>query len=212
MKSVRTQLVVLTLIPALAYAIDSGTATNARALPDWKLEAKTEIAASNSPDAIGLTLTALTNKEETVMSMDGTVFTGQVKDGRPHGKGLRSSPTGTRQRGLWLNGDEFQVTGTLVCADGTIEVGSWNRDGTKSSGTITWTDGKKYEGEWMLEPGLRNNLPDGKGTMTWPDGRVYVGEFDDGLVEGRGKMTYPNGKVEDGLWKLGQYAGPAPPR
>jgi hypothetical protein len=35
----------------------------------------------------------------------------------------------------------------------------------------TWSDGRKYEGEW------KNNKMHGKGTFTWSDGRKYVGEY-----------------------------------
>jgi hypothetical protein len=181
-------------------------------LPDWKLEGHATIALTDTNDAAGLAIESITNKEETIMSMDGTVFTGQVKDGRPHGQGLLSSPNGTRQQGQWRNGQGFQITGKLVCPDGTIEVGTWNRDGSKSGGTIAWSNGKNYEGEWKLQSNSLPELPNGKGTMKWPDGRVYTGQFEDGLMEGRGKMTYPNGKIEEGLWKLGWYAGPAPVR
>lgn len=191
---------------------DTNAEKSAAHLPDWKLEDQAKIALTNDSDTAGLAISGITNKEETVMSIDGTVFTGQVKDGRPHGQGLLSSPGGTRQRGQWRNGQEYQVSGKLVCPDGTVEVGTWNRDGSKSAGTIAWTDGKKYEGGWKLQPGSTPELPHGKGTMKWTDGRTYVGEFEDGLMEGRGKMTYPNGKVQEGLWKLGQFAGPAPAR
>ena len=32
------------------------------------------------------------------------------------------------------------------------------------------------------------------GTYTWPDGRKYEGEFKDGLKNGFGKLTWPTGK------------------
>jgi hypothetical protein len=192
------------------------TTTNAEKavgqLPEWKLEDQASFALTNRNVASAIALNPDTSQDETIMSIDGTVFTGQVKDGRPHGYGALSTPNGTRQRGVWRNGEDYRISGTLVCPDGTVEVGTWNRDGTKSGGTITWTDGQKYEGEWKLQPGSTPELPHGKGTMKWPDGRVYVGQFEDGLMEGRGKMTYPNGKVEEGIWRLGRFTGTAPPR
>jgi hypothetical protein len=88
-------------------------------------------------------------------------------------------------------------------------VGTWNLDGTKSGGTITWKDGREYKGDWIVaEHG--SEAPDGMGTMTWPDGRQYVGQFRYGKMDGTGKMTYPSGTVQDGLWKEDHFAGAAP--
>jgi hypothetical protein len=94
-----------------------------------------------------------------------------------------------------------------VAPDGTKEVGTWNRDGTKCGGTITWKDGREYKGDWKITEGAPE-LPDGVGAMSWPDGRKYTGEFHDGNMDGTGKMTYPDGKIEDGLWKQGTFTGP----
>jgi hypothetical protein len=95
-----------------------------------------------------------------------------------------------------------------VAPDGTIEKGTWNRDGTRSGGTITWKDGREYKGDWEpVDNGVE--LPDGTGTMTWPDGRKYVGEFRHGEMDGTGTMTYPGGKLESGLWKHGKFTGAA---
>jgi hypothetical protein len=85
-------------------------------------------------------------------------------------------------------------------------VGTWNLDGTKSGGTITWKDGQEYKGDWKIVDGA-DELPDGMGVMTWPDGRKYVGQFRNGTMDGTGKMTYPNGKVEEGVWKQDEFVG-----
>ena len=41
-------------------------------------------------------------------------------------------------------------------------------------GTITWSDGKNYVGEF------KDGKYHGQGTYTWSDGRKYVGEFKNG--------------------------------
>ena len=38
-------------------------------------------------------------------------------------------------------------------------------------GKYTWTDGKKYDGQWV-----RNKM-EGRGILHWPDGKYYDGEF-----------------------------------
>jgi hypothetical protein len=70
-----------------------------------------------------------------------------------------------------------------VDSDGTKEVGTWNHDGTRSGGTITWNDGREYKGDWKVMNAFAE-LPDGQG-----------------------KMTYPDGKVEEGIWKDGKFIG-----
>jgi len=42
------------------------------------------------------------------------------------------------------------------------------------NGTLRWSDGKKYEGEF------RNDKREGHGVFTWRDGRVYDGQWKDG--------------------------------
>ncbi len=131
---------------------------------------------------------------------------GEYKDGQLNGQVSVTASNGTNERGEWRDGKSYRMSGTCVALDGTIEVGTWNDDGTRSGGTIKWKDGREYKGDWKLVDGAPE-LPDGAGSMTWPDGRKYVGQFHDGKMDGNGKMTYPDGKVEDGLWKQGQFTG-----
>jgi hypothetical protein len=138
-----------------------------------------------------------------VLLPDGMTYDGEMSDGKPNGHGTVTGPNGTQQQGEWRDGEVRRLSGKWVAPDGTIEVGTWNRDGTPSGGTITWTDGRKYKGDWKIVEGALE-LPDGRGEMRWPDGRIYVGRFRDGTMEGMGKMTYPDGKSELGLWKQGK--------
>ena len=66
-------------------------------------------------------------------------------------------------------------------------------------GTFTWTDGKKYVGEF--KEGKRN----GQGTFTWPSGTKYVGEFKDGKMHGKGILTSPDGKKYVGEFKDNKF-------
>lgn len=54
-------------------------------------------------------------------------------------------------------------------------------------GTLTWTDGKKYVGEW------KNKERHGQGIMTYANGDKYVGEFKDGRPTS-GWLYRPNGQ------------------
>ena len=65
-------------------------------------------------------------------------------------------------------------------------------------GTLTWTDGTKYEGEF------KDDNINGQGTMTFANGAKYEGEFKDDNFHGQGTYTYADGDKEVGEWKDGK--------
>ena len=148
------------------------------------------------------------NALQTVVTPDGTVYTGEMTDGRPNGRGTLTDARGTYQKGEWRNGTLYRASGTCVLPDGTKETGTWNNDGTRCGGTIWFPDGRIYKGDWVIVEG-KADLPYGAGAMTWPDGRQYTGHFVAGKMDGAGKMTYPDGKISDGQWKQDEFQGPA---
>jgi len=149
-----------------------------------------------------------TGSQQTLVMPDGTVYKGEVKNGKPEGWGIVTDARGSYQKGEWLNGMAYRVTGTCVLPDGTKEEGTWNDDGTKCGGTIWYTDQRIYKGDWVVVQG-QAELPYGTGTMTWPDGRQYAGGFVNGKMEGTGKMTHPDGKIEEGTWSQDAFVGQA---
>jgi len=44
----------------------------------------------------------------------------------------------------------------------------------------------------------------GTGVFTWTDGRKYTGEFKNDKKEGQGILEWPTGKKYDGGWKSGK--------
>jgi hypothetical protein len=144
----------------------------------------------------------------TMTTPQGRQYVGEFLNGLPSGQGSVTASNGTSQRGEWRAGKKYKVSGTWVAPDGTREEGTWNTDGSPSGGTITWKDGRVYEGDWQVGGGIPDP-PDGTGVMTWPDGRKYAGQFRGGKMDGHGKMTYPDGKVEEGLWKADKFLGAA---
>jgi hypothetical protein len=158
--------------------------------------------------ADGKTVPDMAGAKHTLMTRDGAVYEGELKDGRPNGQGTFTDPRGTYQKGEWRNGAAYRVSGTCVFPDGTKEEGTWNNDGSRCGGTIWWKDGRIYKGDWLVADG-QNESPYGAGAMTWPDGRQYTGHFVNGKMDGAGKMTYPDGRVEDGTWKQDALQGAA---
>jgi hypothetical protein len=149
-----------------------------------------------------------TNAQQTLVMPDGTVYKGEIKNGKPEGWGTLTDTKGSYQKGEWRNGAAYRVSGTCVLPDGTKEEGNWNDDGTKCGGTIWFADKRIYKGDWVVMEG-QPELPYGTGAMTWPDGRQYAGHFTNGKMDGVGKMTYPDGRIEDGSWKQDAFVRPA---
>jgi MORN repeat len=70
---------------------------------------------------------------------DGSVYVGQVRDGKRHGRGVLSVRTnGDVYAGNWRN-DERHGWGVLTNADGTVESGIWTGTTVKSGALyIVW--------------------------------------------------------------------------
>ena len=47
-------------------------------------------------------------------------------------------------------------------------------------GTFVWSDGRKYEGQYV------NEKKEGYGQFSWPDGRCYMGNWKNGKQDGKG--------------------------
>jgi hypothetical protein len=108
---------------------------------------------------------------------DGSIYEGELKNGKPYGKGKIT----------WNDGTVYE--GELV-------------DGKKhGKGKYKWANGDKYEGDFI------NGQQHGKGKITYKSGAYYEGDYVNGKFEGRGKYVYPNGQIEDGRWKGGEFLG-----
>lgn len=134
----------------------------------------------------------------------GERYEGEWKGFKTHGYGRFTKPAGDDYSGEFRDGEAYKVKGTQYYADGTKQVGEWNKDGSKSGGTITWKDGREYKGDWKVVHGIVDP-PDGEGTMAWPDGKKYEGEWKDGKTHGFGKMTFADGKVQEGIWRNDKF-------
>lgn len=90
----------------------------------------------------------------------------------------------------------------LVCFSSTNIFGKCIQGDCKDGqGTYTFSDGRKYVGEW--KDGKRH----GYGTMTSPDGSKYVGKWKDDKRDGQGTIIYPDGKKWVGKVKGGKLTG-----
>jgi hypothetical protein len=65
--------------------------------------------------------------------------------------------------------------------------------------TATWSDGKKYVGEY------KDDKKHGQGTHTFPNGEKYVGEYKDNKHHGQGTYTWPDGTAWKGYFMNDEY-------
>ena len=92
------------------------------------------------------------------------------------------------------NSDDFNHTEKFT--DGRSYYGIWDKKNSRpyKQGTMTWPDGKKYEGGW------KEGRFNGQGTMTWPDGSKLIGVYLAGLKHGQFTKTWLDGRKEETIW------------
>ena len=104
---------------------------------------------------------------------DGSVYTGYMEFGVPHGQGA------------------------MEYANGNAYTGSWRNGTFHGYGTFAWNNGDKYQGDFT--DGART----GQGTYWWANGDRYVGSWVNGQLYGYGTYYYTSGKTEYGYWVNG---------
>jgi len=118
-----------------------------------------------------------TDRAEGVV-MCNEVYEGQRNaDGKPHGYGKVTFPTGDVYEGNWENG--------------------WR----SGHGRSTFASGDIYEGNW------ENSKFSGHGKFAYASGAIYEGNWENGKRNGQGKHTSASGVVQDGEWKDGNFKG-----
>ena len=105
------------------------------------------------------------------VDMGSARYMGELKLGKPHGRGVM----------VWPDHDEYE--GEFV-------------DGQRhGQGCYKWVSGQKYEGQW------KQSIMDGFGVMTYPDGSRYEGNFIGNKRHGLGKLFMPNGEWFEGEFR-----------
>ncbi|KAL9179935.1 hypothetical protein ACHAXT_007905 [Thalassiosira profunda] len=154
---------------------------------------------------------------------NGSVYKGELKDGKKHGQGKIKYSDGNVYEGkwkegrkngngkfTWANGDAHEGEykedmkhgqGKYTWASGGVYEGGFKEGKRHGQGKYTWADGAVYEGKW------KDWKKHGHGKMRYADGRVYEGEWEDDEMHGKGKYTWADGRVYDGEWKDGKRHG-----
>ncbi len=155
-------------------------------------------------------------------------YQGQMKNGRPNGRGVFLAVADNRRyEGTFRNG-EFHGRGTYTFANGDRYVGQFAGGQPHGIGKFAFfKDGKtaySYNGQFYLgvingkgvvtnadgttcNGTFFNNTLSGKGTCTFPKESTfqsYTGELYNGRPNGRGTVVYANGKRYTGEFREGK--------
>ena len=74
-------------------------------------------------------------------------YEGEIKNGKPNGLGILTSPYGDKHVGGWKKGKEHGQ-GTYTHPDGNKYVGGWKVGKRHGQGTMTFSSGDKYVEGW----------------------------------------------------------------
>lgn len=150
-------------------------------------------------------------------------YSGSVKDGKMHGKGVFTWPNGDvyigdfiedlktgRGKYEWEDGRTYvggvkdsapHEEGVYTWPDGEMYRGEFHEGWRHGWGMYIWTNGDWYEGEWV------RGLMTGYGLLCWADGSYFEGQFADDLLHGLGTMYHSSGEIETGYWEEGNFIG-----
>ncbi|AVK76078.1 Morn repeat domain containing protein [Pandoravirus neocaledonia] len=149
----------------------------------------------------------------TISTNDGT-YSGDLLDGRPHGRGMAIYPEGglfdqparltrpghvplKRQRTLPIN----HWSEKLPPCDPWLYVGDWASGERTGIGAGEWRNGDRYQGRWHMDRRC------GRGRGTWQSGHIYDGDWQHGRPHGQGTMATPDGDRYEGYWAFGAPCG-----
>ena len=100
-------------------------------------------------------------------------YEGEVRDGRPNGKGRIKLRTGVVYDGTWRDGNMI------------------------GHGVLRFANGDRYSGA------VDDGAPDGHGRYASADGTIFEGDFVDGRRDGAGTLTLPDARRFRSIWKDG---------
>ncbi len=140
---------------------------------------------------------------DTITYTDGSVYVGEVKNGKAHGYGKLTYASGDKwnrkyYEGNFVNGNRHGK-GKLVWTMGDVYDGDWTDGKMQGRARYEWADGRVYTGSWY--DGKRS----GKGKLVYAKNdkykrSYYDGDWKDGNRHGKGKLAWTTGEVYDGQW------------
>lgn len=133
---------------------------------------------------------------------DGSLYAGEIRDGRMHGKGTLTLADGSRFSGMWVEGIK-EGYGVYEYIHGDKYEGNWVKGERSGRGKYSYRNGGVLEGTWQA-----NQLAEGSGTYIFPDGDKYAGQWISGMMWGLGTYTTSDGQVFNGYWNANEFIAP----
>jgi hypothetical protein len=106
-------------------------------------------------------------------------YIGEVRNGKPNGKGKFFSKDGSWEEGEYKNSS--RIGSGIIKSAGMMYIGEWSSKGAEGEGTLLYT--------------------------TQQDEAVYFGQFFDGTMHGEGILSFKNGSWYKGDWENGDMNG-----
>ena len=122
---------------------------------------------------------------------NGDKYTGELLDGKKHGRGTYTWSNDSKYEGDWSN-DKIQGYGIFTWSDGSKYEGDFLNEKRHGQGMYTSVKGDIYEGEY------KDDKKHGRGTYAWVDGNEYEGDWSNGKIQGYGIFTWSNGSKYEG--------------
>ena len=126
----------------------------------------------------GAHVTVVADNKTTLTLSDGAVYVGQVKDGKPHGRGRSTLDEGYSD---------------------IIYEGQWQNGKYHGQGRLAWNGGSQ-EGQWQ------NGKLHGQGTE-WDHSIGYVGQWQNGKKHGQGREYNDDRLIRKGTWRNDVFIG-----
>lgn len=137
---------------------------------------------------------------KSVTALDGSVYTGSLRNGFYDGEGTLKKTDGTLYVGTFKAG-KYEGKGLLTLPNGDKYEGEFKAGNVEGKGKFTYINGDVYEGRF------ENYIKTGDGTFRFCNGDVYIGQWKDNSMNGEGTMTYKNGDKYVGSWVNGKRDG-----
>lgn len=149
---------------------------------------------------------------------DGSVYEGEVRNNKRHGKGVLTFINHAVYEGEWFDG-QMQGYGCLNYPDGRLGYqGSFWKDQFHGKGILyNETPAEGFDGpfnyedftqlgdNWTMYDGeFEYDKKHGKGILSLVNGEKYEGEFANDTVHGRGTFLTKNNEIIHGIWIKGK--------
>jgi hypothetical protein len=128
---------------------------------------------------------------------NGRVYTGEIEQRQPHGKGTMRFPNGDVYSGKFDTGEMVDSSGKMTYANGDVYQGFFKRNERRGEGTFTYSNGDKFTGVYI------NDLAEGQGKLVFADGSFLTGYWAKNKLHGFSKLYERNKLVAEIIWEKG---------